>query len=135
MDYFALSTLVDEESHDLVFTYDLGCQHSVYFRKRVQSYPERLQIDFSNLNIRYGIPKKHILVHGPNHSKYSLNYMPKVGRTYGEGIKAAWSHINPSTLAIQEMAPATRHEVLDCHWDAYNYEKEIGFGASSEAIY
>ncbi|KZT12103.1 uncharacterized protein LAESUDRAFT_625428, partial [Laetiporus sulphureus 93-53] len=49
------------------------------------------------------IPKNHIPVHGPDHMRYSLNYLSKVGCMYGEGIESSWSHMNPITLSAQEM--------------------------------
>ena len=113
MDYLLLSTVAKEDVDEIFLTYDLACQYSIHFKKRVESYPPQLQVDFSAKKFRYAIPKKHWLVHGPNHSHFSLNYIEKVGRTYGEGIEAGWSHIGPISLSTREMAPATRHEAID----------------------
>lgn len=128
MDYLLLSTLQRTEASDIVITYDIGCAHSIHFPKRTLTYPERLHLDFDKTTIRWAIPKKHLPGHGGNHSRFSLNYLKWMGRTYGEGIESAWSHMNPVALSTREMAPGTRHEVLDCHWNDWNHQKIVNFG-------
>ena len=128
MDYLALSTLSDTHVDDVVLTYDLACLHSKNFAKRVQAYPHHFRDIFSRFNFQFAVPKKHLPAHGPNHSHFSLNFLQWVGRTYGEGIESGWSHMNPISMSTREMAPATRHEVIDLHWSAWNHMKIIHFG-------
>lgn len=131
MDYIVLSTLRAEILKDLLLSYDIACQYEKNFVKRMDSYPQWLHLNLDNLLIRFAIPKKHWLVHGPNHSRYSLNFLRHVGRTYGEGVESGWSVMNLAAMSTKEMAPATRTEALDSQWDAYNHLKRIGLGTFS----
>ncbi|KAI0739254.1 hypothetical protein C8Q80DRAFT_1065055, partial [Daedaleopsis nitida] len=54
---------------------------------------------------------------------FSFNFLPKVGRTYAEGIENNWSHKNPVALSTPEMSPELRHEVMNNHWEAWNWQK------------
>ena len=58
----------------------------------------------------------------------SFNFLPGVGRTYGEGIESGWSHMNPISMSTKEMGPALRQEVLDDHWGSWNWMKILNFG-------
>lgn len=128
MDYLILSASQDRDILDEVLTYDISCQHSKYFIQRMLGYAQRLRLDLSTLNIRHAIPKKHFPAHSPKHSIWSLNYLRWVGRTYGEWIEACWSCMNQLAASLKEMAPATRHEVMDCQWGAWNFQKLVGLG-------
>ena len=123
-----MSTLQGENPDAVVLTYDLSCQYEKKFVRRMLSYPEELQLDFDACKIRFAIPKKHWPVHGPNHSRWSLNFLLYMGRIYGEGVESGWSHINPVSFSTREMAPDARSETLDSHWDAYNFQKKIKLG-------
>ncbi|KAI0743720.1 hypothetical protein C8Q80DRAFT_1122131 [Daedaleopsis nitida] len=94
---------------------------------RVKSLPPSMQLDFSKTTVRYGIPKKHIRVHGPDHNKFSFNFLPKVGRTYGEGIESHWSHMNPVAASTCEISLQLRHEVMNDHWSSWNWQKIVAF--------
>lgn len=87
-----------------------------------------MQVLSPDVQIHWAIPKKHIVVHGPNHSQYSFNFLPGVGRTYGEGIESGWSHLNPISMSTKEMGPAYRQEVLNDHWNFWNWNKILNLG-------
>lgn len=127
MDYIILSAIIGTLLM-LFISYDIACQWSRNFPKRVQDFAPEMRINFDKTQVRYAIPKKHIRVHGPDHSRYSLNFLPRVGRTYGEGIESHWSHMNPVATSTREMSPAMRHEVMDDHWASWNWQKIIGLG-------
>ena len=131
MDYLYFSTLLGIILAILI-SYDITCQwYKNLFSRMIEDFPESMWIDQSRWeNIRYAIPKKHWKVHGsnPSHSRFSLNYLPRVGRTYGEGIETHWSHMNPLSLSTREMSPGMRHEVYNDHWGAWNWQKIIAFG-------
>ena len=126
MDYLLLSTLNFLQMIYLLVSYDIACQFSKNFLRRIKSYSQNLQKTFKDL--RWAIPKKHIAVHGPNHSKYSLNFLRWVARTYGEGIESGWSYNNPLAGATSEMGTGMRHEVIDDNWNAWNWHKTMTFG-------
>ncbi|OJT14652.1 hypothetical protein TRAPUB_8795 [Trametes pubescens] len=129
MDYLVLSTVLGILL-SLLFSYDIACQwYKHLFKRMLEDYPPEMHIDRSKIDeIRFAIPKKHFRVHGPNHSHFSLNFLPRVGRTYGEGIETQWGVLNPLALSTREMSPGMRHEVFNDHWGAWNWQKTIGFG-------
>lgn len=129
MDYMLFATLMGIALlFRLVISYDIACQWHRKLPQRVAKLPPTMQHDIAAADVTYAIPKKHYRVHGPNHSQWSLNYKRQVGRTYGEGIESHWSHMNPISLSAREMSPGLRHEVLNDHWGAWNWQKIIGFG-------
>ncbi|KAI0323170.1 hypothetical protein GY45DRAFT_1341622, partial [Cubamyces sp. BRFM 1775] len=87
-----------------------------------------MRLNLDDVKVRFVIPKNHFNVHGRNHSQFSLNLIPHVGRTYSEGVESSWSHLNPAAMSTREMALATRHEVLNDHIGAWNWYKTIGLG-------
>ena len=131
MDYLLLRTLARVVIALILLSYDIACQYSKNFWKRVKTFPADMQLDNTATEIRWVIPKKHFQVHGPNHSQFSLNFVPFVGRTCGEGIESGWHIFNAVGAATSEMGPAMRHENLNDHWGAWNWEKSLGFGMFS----
>lgn len=129
MDYLMWSTIVGLTLL-LLISYDIACQWHKNLVRCINQLPPKLQIDLTDASIRYAIPKKHFHVHRPKHSQYSFNFLKWVSCTYGEGIEAHWSHMNPVSLSTCEMGPGMRHETLNDHWGAWNWQKMIGFGKS-----
>ncbi|THH18836.1 hypothetical protein EUX98_g8889 [Antrodiella citrinella] len=127
MDYLVLQTLALAVVSLVLLSYDIACQYSKKFRQRVKAFPPEMRLS-EDIDVRFAIPKKHFVVHGANHSKYSLNYLQWVGRTYGEGVESAWHVFNSVSMATREMGPAMRHEVLNDHWGSWNWEKILNFG-------
>ncbi|KAL5492982.1 hypothetical protein ACEPAI_4430 [Sanghuangporus weigelae] len=129
MDYIILSALQTCSPKELIISYDIACQWSKNFSAQIPRYPEHLRFDLSNTNLRVAVPKFHLPAHGPQcQTRYSLNFLPKVGRTYGEGVESEWAHINGIATSTREMAPGLRHETLNDHWGAWNWKKILGFG-------
>ncbi|OJT07897.1 hypothetical protein TRAPUB_1209 [Trametes pubescens] len=126
MDYLIFSTVLGVILA-LLLSYDIVCQWYKNLPRRIKELPPRLYYDLTATEVRYAIPKKHIRVHGPAHSRFSFNYLKNVGRTYGEGIEAQWAYLNPVSLSAREMGPGVRHEVLNDHWGAWNWQKIIDF--------
>ncbi|KAI0684251.1 hypothetical protein BC835DRAFT_1409185 [Cytidiella melzeri] len=129
MDYILLSTLIGT-STAVFLTYDIACQYSKNFARRVTDFPPCMRLDSPRVSLlRWAIPGKHWRVHGEkDHSQFSLNYLPYSGRTYGEGIETGWAHMNPVSMSMKEMAPSARREVLNDHWSLWNWQKTLGFG-------
>ncbi|KAI0689410.1 hypothetical protein C8T65DRAFT_700260 [Cerioporus squamosus] len=128
MDYLVFSTLIGILILALLLLYDIACQWSKHFFKRMEeNFPPIMQIDRTKVkDIRFAIPKHHYCVHGGEpHLRWSLNFLRWVGRTYGEGIESHWSHVNPLALSTREMGLGMRHETYDDHWGAWNWQKTI----------
>ncbi|TCD59870.1 hypothetical protein EIP91_011272 [Steccherinum ochraceum] len=126
MDFLLLSTLSALMFLFVLVSYDIACQFSKNFVSRMESYPPSLHREFDEL--RWAIPKKHIQVHGRNHSRWSFNFLRWVARTYGEGVEVGWHYNNPLSGQTSEMATGVRHEVLDDNFNAWNLMKILAFG-------
>ena len=50
-----------------------------------------------------------------------------MARTDGEGVEEEWSHINVA-LSTKVMGPGSRHDTLNDHWDAWNWQKVVLMG-------
>lgn len=113
----------------LMISYDIVCQWYRHLWARMANIPQPMQIDRSKVpQVRFGIPKEHIRVHGSGHSKFSFNYLPRVGRTYGEGIESHWSFMNPIAQSTREMSLSSRQELMNDHWGCWNWRKIVSFG-------
>lgn len=114
----------------LVASYDIACQCKINFPSRMEHMPSSMRLSDSQMeNMQFGIPK----FHGPAHelkcqAPHSLNLMPGVGRTDGEGIERNWSEMNGVASSTTEMGPGSRHDTLDDHFHHRNFQKYIGMG-------
>jgi hypothetical protein len=86
MDFIMLSILVNVFIFWLTLSYDIACQWSRNFRKKVGQFPAWMQLLATVLDsIRYVIPKFHIYGHGrPCQTKFLLNFLLYSGCTNGE---------------------------------------------------
>lgn len=116
----------------IVLTYDIACQWSKNFRKRMEQLPPNMQIpDTTQLDV--AIPRWHINGHGETcRTNFNLSYMEGVGRTVGEDVETIWAGTNPLAPSIQEMGPAARHDTLNDHWNGWNFRKIVGFRMFSQ---
>ncbi|KAF9516744.1 hypothetical protein BS47DRAFT_1291952 [Hydnum rufescens UP504] len=102
--------------------YNIFCQWITKLHCRLPSLPPEFQIDPNITTLRGVIPKFHFRAHKPEgHAQFSLNWMPGVGQTDGEGIEQDWSSINPAPNSMKEMGSGCRHDTLDDIWSDLNY--------------
>jgi hypothetical protein len=128
MDYMFFSALQHVTAPFKLVSYDIACQWSKNLPRRALAAPHGLKLEIDNTT-RYAIPKFHAPAHGPQcQSKYSLNFLRDVGRTYGEGVESIWAHLNGTAVSTREMSPAFRHETLNAHFSAWNWSKILGLG-------
>ncbi|KAI0037608.1 hypothetical protein FA95DRAFT_1578725, partial [Auriscalpium vulgare] len=126
MDFLFLSTIAGTASSmkRIVLTYDIACQYSKNFMRRMSQFPEAYQIDISETLIIFLIPKFHLLAHGlPCQVGFNLNNTEGMARTCGEGIEAGWSETNGASLSTREMSGDGRREALDDQFGAINWRK------------
>ena len=127
MDYIILSSLADIQLSRVVLSYDIGCQWSKNFSRRMKNFPDDLQLD-SKVELEIGIPTWHVNGHGDDcKANYSLSYMHGVGRTCGEDVETTWAQTNSLGTSIREMGPGARHETLNDQWSGLNFRKIVGF--------
>jgi len=120
-------TLIGLSLLRIIITYDVICQWSKNYRKRMAEFPEHMQIP-DTTQIDVAIPGWHINGHGAKcRNNFNLAYMEGAGRTVGEDIETTWAGTNSLAPSVREMAPAARHDTLNDHWNGWNFRKIVGF--------
>lgn len=118
-----------------VLSYDINCQYSKKIAQRMKALPPLLRFNVIMQLFRFVIPKLHI--HGHTLAcqlLYSLNLLPEVGRTDGEGIERPWANIGPVSTSTREMGPGSRHDTLDDHLGHWNWQKFVGIGKHGSVV-
>ena len=131
MDYIFFSAIVPVLFLSVIISYDIACQWKLNLPKRIAKLPEHLRVPLAVVasSFLFGIPKFHAPAHSTSCAiPHSLNLMPGVGRTDGEGIERNWSEINRVTNSTKEMGPGARHDTLDDHFGHHNFRKLVGLG-------
>jgi hypothetical protein len=106
----------------VVVLYDIACQYSVNFDRRV-SRSQSLSLP-PNLQITWGIGLFHIHAHQDICTlRYSPNYILGVGQVDSEILGTLWSSLNEVSGSTRSMMVAHRQEVLDDHMLDNNWKK------------
>jgi hypothetical protein len=114
----------------VVITYNVICQWSKNFRKRMEDFPEHMLIP-ETTKVDMAIPGWHINGHGDTcHNNFNLSYMEGAGKTMGKDIETTWAGTNQLVPSVREMGPAARHDTLNDQWNGWNFRKIVGFRAS-----
>ena len=127
IDYVFLSALTVAVL-TMVLTYDVNCIYKLHFWDRMKQMPDSLRLEQGHFDLSFGVPKFHL----PSHklacqAPHSLNLMPGVGRTDGEGIERNWAEINAVANSTKEMGPGLRHDTLDDHFGHHNWRKLLAW--------
>lgn len=134
MDFIVLSMLSGVVMLHLLLIYDIACQWSKNFMRRMRNFPPNLHLSVQPQNIVYAIPKGHIRSHGKAcQGTFSLNYLPGSARTDGESVERDWAYMNALVPSTREMGTGNRHETLDDHWGWWNWEKVKKMGELTHA--
>ncbi|TDL13692.1 hypothetical protein BD410DRAFT_686190, partial [Rickenella mellea] len=129
IDYIFASAMRHYKAGPKVISYDISCQWSRNLTQRFRNLPDHLFFEVIIDDVRYAIPKFHILAHLLKcQLMFSLNLLRGVGRTDGENIERGWSKIEGAAGSTKEMGPGARHDALDSHWGFANFMTYIGFG-------
>ncbi|KAJ2912610.1 hypothetical protein MD484_g7802, partial [Candolleomyces efflorescens] len=124
MDYFFLSTLLFKIPRSVAISYDIACQWSKNLEERCELYPPNAVSSNADLELRFFVPKFHLPAHIVDcQLGYSLNYLPRVGRTDGEAPERAWSLFNGLAYSTREMGPGSRRDTLDDNFGDHNWVK------------
>jgi hypothetical protein len=131
MDFLLLATLHGVIITLLMLSYDIACQWSRNFKKRIPQFPSFMQLPSTILDaIKFVIPKFHIYGHGTKcQTQFSLNFLKHSARTDGEEPERWWAHINPVSMSTREMGQGARHDTIDDHAAAWNWRKVTNLGS------
>src|ERR1700678_1992978 len=105
VDYVVLSSIKGVRLSRIVLTFDINCQYSKKFWKRIKEFPLEMQIDKETV-VEFAIPSWHINAHGANCcADFGLSFRDGVGRTCGEGREATCGRTNPLGANTREIEP------------------------------
>lgn len=133
MDY-CFASLIRHHNSQLqkVVSYDIVCQWPKSVIERVKHLPPLVHFHLARDMICFAVPKLHIHSHTKHcQENYSLNYLPGVGRTDGEGIERPWANIGATATSTRVMGPGAHIETLNNHWSHWNWQKVIGLSMYS----
>lgn len=135
MDYIVSSAIKRMgEIPPSVVSYDIVCEWSKYFRKRLEELPPdvRIELPSSLSELCYAIPKYHWRAHKEkDHHKYSFNLIPGVGRTCAETPESTWAKHNGMAASTHEMGPGSRFDTLEDHFSFCNWRIYVNMGGSA----
>ncbi|KAK7675926.1 hypothetical protein QCA50_021145 [Cerrena zonata] len=127
MDLIFCSAMRHHPDVDKLNSYDITCQWIIYLIDRISKYPAEYQVNLPDTAmLRWAIGKLHWYAHKQKgHSRYSLNWIPGVGRSDGEGIERRWWDIQPIASSVKMMGPGAHHTFLNDHWGYANWRKTV----------
>ncbi|KAG2054274.1 hypothetical protein BDR06DRAFT_982471 [Suillus hirtellus] len=117
----------------VVISYNIACQWKLNLLKCMLALLEDIQIPVVTAVavFLFAVPKFHAPAHEEKCSTpHSLNLMPGVGCTDGEGIERNWAEMNHVANSMKEMGLGSRHNTLDNHFGHHNWCKPTGLGLS-----
>jgi hypothetical protein len=111
----------------VVTIYDVACQWSRNFRRRVES-SKYLELP-PDMTLVPAVGKWHLGAHVVEcFPKYSLNFIVGVGQVDGEILETLWSMTNKVAGTTRAMGKFHRMEVLDDNMYDSNWKKWTGIG-------
>ena len=107
--------------------YDVACQWSLNFHRRVQGNPSLSLGPIYDLIPAVG--KFHLAAHVPScFAKFSLNFVQGAGQLDGEILETLWSEFNKVSTSARSMSKAHRSEVYNDHMRDSNWKKLVDMG-------
>ncbi|KAJ3509664.1 hypothetical protein NMY22_g16220 [Coprinellus aureogranulatus] len=129
MDFILFSSFMALALLRVVITYDIACQWSRNYRRRLTKLPVALR-PAEAIQIETAIPSWHINGHGKkcqDTDTMHTGYLNGVGRLCGDEVEQTWWMTNPLGVSVREMAPALRHETLNDQWKGFNLMRIVAF--------
>ncbi|KAF9492747.1 hypothetical protein BDN71DRAFT_1591473 [Pleurotus eryngii] len=104
----------------LLFFYDIACQYSVHFQRRIS---HRLPV---GLDTDFAIGQFHVHGHKENCLfRFSSMFMPQSGVIIGKILELLWANLNAVTPTMRTAMLAHRAEMLDNHICDSNHKKAL----------
>lgn len=129
MDYLFLASLIGTALQMLTISYDIACQWSINFYRRLAAMPEHLQLSSTIESVRFLVPKFHLPAHiSKCYGPFSFNFARWVGRTDGEGVERNWAWLNGIARCVSMMGPGGRWDTMDDFCNYSNWKKTINLG-------
>ena len=129
MDYIFASVLQYILVWLVLISYDVACQWFVnLFQRMEKHWPQDLKPRVGTTLIP-AIPKLHEPMHlQKDHQVFSLNFIHGVGLSDCECPERVWSPHNALGNSTKTQGPGSRQDVLDDHFNFWNWSKYISMG-------
>ena len=107
MDYLFLSSILGLLALQLlILLYNIACQWSRNFSRRLEAMPANLRTSMPL--ILFKVPKFHLPAHCSDcHSIFSFNFMPGIGRTDREDVECNWLWLNGTAASTSQIGPGS----------------------------
>ncbi|KAK7030015.1 hypothetical protein R3P38DRAFT_3314632 [Favolaschia claudopus] len=129
VDYMFFMSLEGSELLEFYVSYDIACQWHKNIWHRLRLFPLQIREEYNKRYFVFLVPKFHLPAHIEScNILFSFLFTPNVGQTDGEAPERGWSNINPLALSTREMSPHLRREVLDDHFNHWNWKKILSMG-------
>ncbi|KAK7005562.1 CxC2 domain-containing protein [Favolaschia claudopus] len=129
MDYMFFMSLLGCMLGLLFVSYDIACQWSKKFWKRMEIFPPNAQFTPEEKRVVFLVPKFHLPAHIEScNISYSFNLTRFVGRTDGEAPERGWSDINRLASSTSVSGPGARRDTLEVHMQYWNWKKIVRLG-------
>ena len=113
IDYSVCQSLTSiSPTQRVIIIYDVACQWSIYFQKRVKE-SSHLEIP-QGISLAPAVGKWYLGAHIPEcFPKYSLNFIDGIGQIDGEILETLWWPIDKVAGITWAMSKAHHQEILD----------------------
>ncbi|KAJ7178238.1 hypothetical protein C8R46DRAFT_1346442 [Mycena filopes] len=129
VDWMFFMSLEECDLQHFFVSYDIACQWHKNIWDRLQIYPRHIQKQNGQRWFVFLVPKFHLPAHIEScNINFSFLLTRYVGQTDGESPERGWSSINRLATSTREMGPNLRREVLDAHFNDWNWKKILGMG-------
>ncbi|THU95867.1 hypothetical protein K435DRAFT_819601 [Dendrothele bispora CBS 962.96] len=114
IDFLFSCTLKGVEYLCIVVSYDIACQWSIHFWKRMEELDPSIKVRFTESGVKFMVPKFHLRAHQLScHVPFNFEYAIGGGQTHGEVIEEGWAQGNKAAAQTKEMGPGTRAQTID----------------------
>ena len=136
MDFIFASSIRHTSASFVNISYDISCQWYTNLSRRIaEHWPEELRPNPRITMIRPLIPKLHEPGHEKvGHEQYSFNFAPGLGLTDSECPEHIWMGHNALRNATKMQGPGSQHDILDDHFNFWNWLKYVGMGMYSNLL-
>ncbi|KAJ7913301.1 hypothetical protein B0H13DRAFT_1873983 [Mycena leptocephala] len=127
MDFILMSSLAGFDLEQLTISYDIACQWQKNLASRICKLPADMQLDFESFLFQCSLPVWHASSHETEcTNRYSLSFIPGVGKTDGEGIERLWAELSTFAFHTKNMGIGHRADTLNDKINYHNFMKNLG---------
>jgi hypothetical protein len=128
MDFIVFSALLNTIIFYLILSYDIACQYSKNFWKRMEALPSAMRLVIDHARVWFKVPNFHLPPHIPAcHSPFSFHYMWGAGRTHGETVEQNWEFSNGAAASTKMMGVGARHATLEDIFAFHNWRRLVSW--------